>query len=213
MEIKCFQCNMLQENCYVAYDGATADAVVIDCGAYFEDERQAIVRFIRSHGLKLCRVLCTHGHFDHCFGNDLLWTEFGLKPEVSQRDENLMDLSAQMRSMMGQGYHRPVPPVGRFIADGETITFGHCCLRALPTPGHTPGGLSFYSEADKTVFTGDTLFRMSVGRTDFEGGSWTQLMDSLVNVLGKLPDDTVVFPGHGPKTVMRDEKLMNPYFQ
>ena len=203
---------MLQENCYVVSDD-TREAVVIDCGAYYIDERQAIVDYIREEKLTLKRLLCTHGHFDHCFGNYTLWREFGIKPEVAEADEWLMDIAAQMRKMLDSDYDQASTPVGHFLKENEQVDLGSHCLRVLPTPGHTPGGVSFYCEAEKAVFTGDTLFRMSVGRTDFERSSWEQLCNSLSSVLAALPADTVVYPGHGPQTVIGEERRMNPYMR
>ena len=212
LSIRPFVCNMLQENCFIVSD-ETAEAVIIDCGAYFTDERQAIVSYIRDNHLKPIHLLCTHGHFDHCFGNDTIWREFGLKPEVSQADEWLMDISHQMKDMMGVDYPNEVPPLGRFLQDNDTITFGSHQLNVLLTPGHTPGGVCFYCKEEKVVFTGDTLFHQSVGRTDFDRGSWEQLMNSLTTVIAILPADTTVYCGHGPQTTIGTELRINPYLR
>jgi len=212
LNIRPFVCNMLQENCFIVND-ETSEAVIIDCGAYFEDERQAIVSYIRNNHLKPRHLLCTHGHFDHCFGNDTIWHEFGLQPEVASEDEWLMDISRQMHDMMGVDYPGEVPPIGRFLNKDDTITFGSHSLKVLPTPGHTPGGVCFYCQEEKVVFTGDTLFHQSIGRTDFDRGSWNQLMDSLKTVVAKLPADTTVYCGHGPKTTIGTELSCNPYLR
>ena len=114
---------------------------------------------------------------------------------------------------MGLGYDRPSPPLGHQLEDNEVITFGNHALKVIHTPGHSKGGVVFYCEAEKTLFTGDTLFRMSVGRTDLPGGSWAELMDSLEEKISILPKDTVVYPGHGPMTLLGEEFSMNPYFR
>lgn len=212
INVKCFVFNMLQENCYIVSD-ETREAVIIDCGAYYDAERQAVVDYVREHQLTVQHLLCTHGHFDHCFGNDTVWHTFGVGPEISEKDSCLMDIDAQMRSMMGVGFGRESAPVRRFFEEDETVSFGTHHLQVLPTPGHTPGGVSFYCKEEKLVFTGDTLFRMSVGRTDFDGGSWNDLHDSLAKVLAKLPADTTVMPGHGPKSRIGEELQMNPYLR
>ena len=213
LNIKTFSCNMLEENTYVVSDDSR-ECVIIDCGAYYDDERQAIVQYINNQQLKPVHVLCTHGHFDHCFGNDTLHEAFGLLPELHAGDEFLArDLKEQTARMFGMPYDRPTPPIGKFLADGDIITFGHHRLQVLHTPGHSPGGICFYCEEEKTVFTGDTLFRMSVGRTDFEGSSWAAMLHSLRTVITALPNDTVVYPGHGPRTTIGDEKHMNPYMR
>lgn len=210
LNIRRFVCNMLQENTYIVSDD-TREAIVIDCGAYYKEEREAIVNYIRNEQLQLVHVLCTHGHFDHCFGNDTLWHEFGVQPELSAADEFLCDIDRQMQDMMGVPYGRESAPVRHFFEPGELISFGTHQLKVLPTPGHTPGGVCFYCEEEHVVFTGDTLFRMSMGRTDFEGGSWQQMQHSLCHVLATLPEQTVAYPGHGPQTVIADEVKMNPY--
>ena len=213
MKIKTFQCNPLQENCFVVSDDDNREAMVIDCGAFFEDERRAIAAYINDNGLTLRHVLCTHAHFDHIFGLDTLCQEFNVKPRLHAADEFLyLGMNRQVASFLGTGYYRTMPPLGEPLKDKELIAFGGQQLEVLHTPGHSPGSVLFYSEEAKVLFAGDTLFRMSVGRTDLEGGSWQQLMQSLSRVVAQLPDDVTVYTGHGPATTIGDEKRMNPYF-
>lgn len=213
MNIRTFVCNMLQENCYIVSDDS-GEAVVIDCGAFFEHERQAIVAFLREQRLTLRHVLCTHGHFDHVFGNDTLFAEFGLRPEIHADDLFLVrDIAQQYRDLTGMGYSHPTPLIGTLLADGATIVFGNHRLSVIHTPGHSPGGVVFHCPEEHVVFTGDTLFRMSVGRTDLSGGSWEQLMQSLRQRVALLPADTTVYPGHGPITTIADEQQFNPYLR
>ena len=209
IEVRRFVCNMLQENTYVVSD-ETREAVVIDCGALYEEERQAIVNYIDKQQLKPVHLLCTHGHFDHNFGNDTIWHTYGLKPEVAVEDEALMDLKTQVEQMIGTGYQNDVPPIGRLLSTDDTISFGSHQLTILPTPGHTRGSVSFYCQSESIVFTGDTLFHMSIGRTDFPGGSWQQMADSL-KLLATLPADTKVYSGHGEPTTIGEERQYNPY--
>ncbi len=212
IDVKTFVCNMLQENCYVVSD-ETQECVIIDCGAYYDAERRAIVEDIKERRLTPTHLLCTHGHLDHCFGNDAIYDAFGLKPELHAEDDFLArDLSRQAADFFGIPYNRPTPPIGHFLDEGEQVSFGTHHFTVLHTPGHTPGGICFYCQEENIVFTGDTLFRMSVGRTDFERGSWEALISSLRTVLSKLPADTIVYCGHGPKTTIGEEKAMNPYF-
>lgn len=212
MNIRRFACNMLEENCYVVSDD-TGDCVVIDCGAYHDNERAAIVNYIRDNQLNPVHLLVTHGHLDHNFGNNTIYDEFGLKPEASEMDDNLMRaLGRQAEVMYSMRLNYDFPEVGKHLTANETITFGTHKLRVLTTPGHSRGSICFVCDAEKVVFTGDTLFRMSVGRTDFEGGSTQQIIDSL-HRLAKLPDDMVVLPGHGPQSTIGDEKKFNPYMR
>ena len=212
IKVSRFVCNMLQENAYVVSD-ESCEAVVIDCGALYDVERNAIIRYIKDNELKPVHLLCTHGHFDHVIGNDTITREFGLKPEVAAEDKHLMNLKKQLKDMMGMDYDNEVPPIGRLLTANDIIGFGTHSIKILPTPGHTPGSVTFYIETEHVAFTGDTLFKMSIGRTDFEGGSWTDMTNSLINVLAKLPANTKVYPGHGEPTSIGDELRYNPYMR
>ena len=212
IKVSRFVCNMLQENAYVVSD-ESCEAVVIDCGALYDMERNAIIRYIKDNELKPVHLLCTHGHFDHVIGNDTITHEFGLKPEVAAEDKHLMNLKKQLKDMMGMDYDNEVPPIGRLLTANDIIGFGTHSIKILPTPGHTPGSVTFYIETEHVAFTGDTLFKMSIGRTDFEGGSWTDMTNSLINVLAKLPANTKVYPGHGEPTTIGDELRYNPYMR
>ena len=212
IKIKTFVCNMLQENCYVMSD-ETNEAVIIDCGAFYPEEQQAIADYIEREQLTPVRLIATHGHFDHNFGNSFVWHRYGLKPEVTAEDLPLMDIRRQMRSMMGMDYEIEQAPTGRLLNTKDDVTFGSHSLRVLPTPGHSRGSVTLYCEAEHVAFTGDTLFRMSIGRTDFEGGSWSEMCNSLKQVLAALPADTKVYPGHGPLTTIGEEVQYNPYMR
>lgn len=211
LTIKTFPFNLLQENTYVVSD-ETRDCVIIDCGAYYDDERKAITDYISTQGLKPCRLLATHGHWDHNLGIDTIYQTYGLQVEAAKEDEFIItDIPRNFQSIIGAPLRREYPPVGRFFAPNEVIRFGNHSLQVLKTPGHSPGSVVFYCAEEHTAFTGDTLFRMSVGRTDFEGGSYEDLMNSLANVLAKLPDETTILPGHGPQSTIGYEKKYNPY--
>ena len=211
--IKTFPFNLLQENTYVVSD-ETLDCVIIDCGAYYEEERKAIIEYITGQNLHPCHLLATHGHWDHNLGNDTIYNTFGLKVEAAAEDEFLItDIPRNFQSIIGAPLRREYPAVGHFFDKDEVVKFGNHELQVLKTPGHSPGSVVFYCEKEHVAFSGDTLFKMSVGRTDFEGGSYQALMSSLNNVLAKLPNETVVLPGHGPKTTIGEELKYNPYMQ
>jgi glyoxylase-like metal-dependent hydrolase (beta-lactamase superfamily II) len=210
-KVQTFQVNLLQENTYVVSD-ETKECVIIDCGAYYDEERDAITHYIDTEGLKPMHLLCTHGHFDHNFGIDTIYKAYGLKAEVAKEDSDLINhLPEQFQSMIGVPLRREYPEAGRYFEPDEIVRFGNHELKVLKTPGHTPGGVVFYCEEEHVVFSGDTLFRMSVGRTDFEGGSYLELEKSLKEVLAKMPAETTVNSGHGPKTTIGDEIRYNPY--
>ena len=211
--VKRFTCNVLAENCYVVSD-ESHEAVIIDCGVMYQEEGIAITQYIRDNGLHPLHLLCTHGHFDHCMGNGLIYREFGLKPEAHTGDQFLMEtMQQQTTDILGVALPMEVPPVGRYLTDKDAITFGSHTLRILHTPGHTPGGVTYYCKEEGIAFSGDTLFRMSIGRTEFDGGSYEQIVHSLREVLAVLPPDTKVYPGHGPETTIADEIRYNPYMK
>lgn len=213
LTVKCFTCNMLSENCYVVSD-ESRDCVIIDCGAYYPEEGQAIVGYIRQQQLTPRHLLCTHGHFDHCMGNGYIFRAFGLKPRAHQDDSFLMEkMERQTSDILGIPIHLDVPPVGSYLTDSDTITFGSHTWQILHTPGHTPGGIVFYDADEHIAFSGDTLFRMSIGRTDFERGSYADMITSLHMLATQLPADTKIYAGHGPETTMADEIRYNPYLR
>lgn len=212
-KIKIFEFNLLQENTYVVSDD-TKECVIIDCGAYYDQERDVLVNYINDNNLKPVHLLATHGHFDHNFGIDTIFNAYGLKVEIAEEDGPLVsDLPKQFEDFLRVPLRREYPPVGRYFEENEVIRFGTHELKVLKTPGHSRGGVVFYCEEEHTVFTGDTLFKMSVGRTDFDGGSYEQLMHSLQSVLVPMPEETVVYSGHGPKTTIGEELRYNPYLR
>ena len=137
LHIERFQVNMLQENCYVVSD-ETKECVIIDCGAFYPEERTAITQYIKENQLKPVHLLVTHGHLDHNFGNNTIYQEFGLKPEVSAADENLMKgLAKQAETFYQMQLDYQFPPIGRFFEDGEVIKFGNHEFQVIATPGHS----------------------------------------------------------------------------
>ncbi len=213
MNIQRFEVNPLQENCYVVSDDS-GECVIIDCGAYYDEESVAIDNYLRKQQLKPVHLLATHGHLDHNFGNAHLFKQYGLKVEICAGDQQLVErLPQQAADLFGMEISEDQPPVGTLLSDGDTITFGQHTLQVLTTPGHSHGSCLFYCKEEGVVFSGDTLFRMSIGRTDFPEGSWQQMEQSLAKIAGTLPKDTVVYPGHGPQTTIADELQYNPYLR
>jgi glyoxylase-like metal-dependent hydrolase (beta-lactamase superfamily II) len=213
MNIQRFEVNPLQENCYVVSDDSR-ECVIIDCGAYYDEESIAIDNYLRKQQLKPVHLLATHGHLDHNFGNAHLFRQYGLKVEICAGDQQLVErLPQQAAALFCMEISDDQPPVGRLLNDGDTITFGQHTLQVIQTPGHSHGSCLFYCKEEGVVFSGDTLFRMSIGRTDFPEGSWQQMEQSLAKIAGTLPKDTVVYPGHGPQTTIADELQYNPYLR
>ena len=213
LNIQKFVFNPYQENTYVVSD-ETGECVIIDCGAMFDNEQLALQEYIIENQLTPVELLCTHGHFDHCVGIGMVYEQYGLQPLIHSKDADLLEgLSEQAMHFLGMEYDQEVPPIGKFIDENDVITFGSHRLSVLHTPGHTPGSILFYCQEEHCVFSGDTLFQMSIGRTDFPGGSYQEMMDSLRNVIIPLPEETVVWSGHGPKTTIGKEKQYNPFLR
>ena len=210
LNIQKFVCNMIQENCYVVSD-ETKECIIVDCGAYYEEERRAIVDYIRHNQLTPKHLVATHGHIDHNFGNNTIYEAFGLKPEVEADDEQLINmLPQQAQAIAGVELDYKMPSVGKYLRETDTISFGSHTFTLLHTPGHTPGGVFYYCKEEKVAFSGDTLFRGSIGRTDLPGGNSFLIIQSL-RMIAQLPDDTTILPGHGQQTTIGYELRSNPY--
>lgn len=201
---------MLQENCYVVSD-ETKECMIVDCGAFYPEERQAIVDYIRINNLKPMHLVATHGHFDHNFGNDTIYKEFGLKPEIHRKDERLLQtIGDQAMTIVGANIDAEMPAAGRLLSENDTIEFGSHKFVVIETPGHSPGGVFYYCKEENVAFSGDTLFKGSIGRTDFVGGSMFMLIQSL-RMISQMPDEVKLLPGHGQETSIGEEVAHNPY--
>ena len=213
LNIKRFEVNPLCENCYVVSDD-TQEAVIIDCGCSDEHEWSDIKKYIASNDLQVKHLLNTHLHFDHVWGNTFVYRDLALRPEANYEDLHIYEhMDEQIRSVVGVSIpHPPLPPLGTSLLDGSEITFGNTTLKVLTTPGHSRGSICFHSEQDAVLFSGDTLFCGSCGRTDLEGGSYTSIAQSLQR-LSTLPEETQVLCGHGPSTTIGREKMYNPYMR
>ncbi|MBP5257936.1 MAG: MBL fold metallo-hydrolase [Prevotella sp.] len=212
INIKRFCVNVLQENCYVVSD-ETKECVIIDCGAFDENERNAITEYISQEGLLPKHLLCTHGHLDHNFGIDTIFKAYGLWPEVQAGDERLLcDIKQQAIDYFAMTLDNDFPAPVHLLEENEIITYGTHKLQCIHTPGHTQGSMTFYDEQESVAFTGDTLFRLSIGRTDLPGGSMFMMINSL-RLLSQLPDDTKVYSGHGEPTSIGYELSKNPYME
>jgi glyoxylase-like metal-dependent hydrolase (beta-lactamase superfamily II) len=209
MQIKLFELNPVCVNTYLIYD-ETKEAALIDCGVSSQEECERIKEYINVHNLKLKRLLNTHLHFDHILGNRFIHDTYGLKPEYNAAEESMPGLKMQASAF---GLFINYEPVNaeHFINEGDIISFGNTELEALSTPGHSPGSLSFYSQKEHCVFTGDALFRHDIGRTDLWGGNKDTLITAIRNKLLTLPDRTKIYPGHGPASDIKEEKLHNIY--
>ncbi len=210
IKIKIFTFNPFQENTYVLYDD-THEAIIIDAGCLFEKEKSQLKDFIKENQLVLKRVINTHLHLDHQFGNKFIYETYGIAPEANELDEFLINYYVQQTQAFGIPNAGAAQPLKGYIEDNEVISFGHSLLRAILVPGHSPGSLAFYDEKEGILFSGDVLFHESIGRTDLAGGDYSTLIKSITERLFTLPDNTQVYPGHGDITTIGYEKQHNPF--
>lgn len=207
--IQGFTFNPFQENTYVLFD-ETKECVIIDPGCSNKEEREQIAEFIEEEGLKPVRLLNTHCHIDHVFGNTFISKKYNLGLEIHQEDLQTLHSLPQVSHLYGLNAEESVEPSG-FLKEGDRIKFGNSVLDIVFTPGHSPGSISFISREDKFVVSGDVLFYGSIGRTDLPGGDHELLLASIREKLFVLDDDYIVFSGHGQDTDIGFEKKNNPF--
>ncbi|WP_257667382.1 MBL fold metallo-hydrolase [Parapedobacter tibetensis] len=211
IHIKSFVCNPYQENTYLLYDDTGATAI-IDPGMYGEREEKEVKGFIDAEGLSPELLLNTHCHVDHVLGNSYIFEEYGLMPQFHEGELPLLIEVQNYAPQMGIRYE--VSPIAEFFLPAiGSVAFGQNKLTLIFAPGHSPAHLCFYSPENGFLIGGDVLFRNSIGRTDLPGGNHQQLLDSIARSLYMLPDDTVVYPGHGPETTIGYEKRTNPFIR
>jgi len=211
INIKIFEFNPVVENTYLLYD-ETKEAVLVDCGCINPNEERILSDFIDQNELILKRLLCTHLHFDHVIGNGFIFKKYGIRPEAHQKEVEILPPIEEQARSMGLPYSIETVEITKYLHGNETISFGESQLMTLYVPGHSPGSLAFYSAKDGFAIVGDALFNGSIGRTDLWGGNYDVLIASIKDKILTLPDETIVYPGHGPSTTVINEKLNNPFF-
>ena len=211
MLTKAFLFNPVGENTYLIWDEETKEAAIIDAGMSNNRENAAVSEFITKENLQLKYALQTHMHFDHVWGLSYIKETYNLRPLCHAADEIIYSQAPEMTGMFRLSMNWNLPAIGRYIEEGEIIQLGKTSIQVLHTPGHTPGGLSFYIESDHILFTGDTLFQGSVGRTDLPGGNLEEEIKSIKTKILTLPSDTIIYSGHGPKSSVEWEKKHNPF--
>ena len=204
MIIKELMVGPLMANCFIFGCKETKEAVVIDPGG----DAHRILSALADSKLKVKYIINTHGHFDHVSANGKMKEATGAEILIHPLDAPLLGMLSSNAAFFGISVENS-PPCDRTIEEGETVSFGNITLDVIHTPGHTPGGISLYT--DGIVFVGDTLFAGSIGRTDFPGGDFDTLISSIQTKLFKMDDDVRVFSGHGPETSIGREKRYNPF--
>ena len=209
LTIKSFEFSPIQENTYILYNEFN-DCIIIDPGCYFDAEKEELAAFILGNNLLPKMLVNTHCHLDHVFGNKFISEKYNLMLNIHEKEKAVLAFaptSGLMYDMPFDNYSGDF----NLLNEGDTVTLGKDELKVLLVPGHSPGSLAFYSAENNFVISGDALFKNSIGRTDLPGGNHGQLIKSIKEQLLTLPEETLVYSGHGPFTKIGDEKTNNPY--
>lgn len=209
LKVKVFTFSPIQENTYVLYNEKN-ECLIIDPGCYFPEEKQQLQSFIDKNGLTPKRLLNTHCHLDHVFGNKFIAETYRLTLHLHQKEEAVLQFapaSGLMYNMPFDNYQGDF----NFLKEGDKVLLGEDELEVIFAPGHSPGSICFYCKQQKFIIGGDVLFNGSIGRTDLPGGDYDTLINSIKQKLFALPDDVVVYSGHGPTTTIGNEKKYNPF--
>ena len=213
LNIKTFIFNSFRENCYVLWDAA-GNCVIVDPGCYWQEEFGRLKEFIAAEGLKPKAVWLTHGHFDHVHGVLKVVAEYSVPVLMSPEDKIVLDNNQNAVREFGLTAPDSSQIKTVDIKDGDVLdTLEGAPFKVITTPGHTPGCVCYYCEADKVLLSGDTLFAGTIGRTDHLGGDYDMEIVSVMDKLMGLPGDVDVLPGHGHRTTIADERTHNPFLQ
>ena len=203
--------NPFSENTFVVTD-ETNDCAIIDPGCCNDKERNELIATMEAHGLKPVLLLNTHCHIDHIPGNRFVFEKYGLLPQIHELELDILHRAPMFAEFFGfQCDESPEPQ--KFLTEGDEVKLGNTVFKVIFTPGHSPGSISFYSEKDSAIISGDVLFYRSVGRFDLPESNGKDLYNSIANKLMKLPDNVKVYSGHGPETSIGFERKNNPFIQ
>lgn len=210
VKVATFVLNQLAENTYIIYDEQSLEAAVIDPGCSTDNEEIILTNFIEKNILRLKYILNTHVHIDHILGNAFFKEKYSAMFFCAEADEFLFDIMHSQASAFGFVMKKsPLPD--SYITEDLKLRLGDTQLEFLLTPGHSPGGACIYLKSEKMCFTGDLLFRESIGRTDLWGGDYDTLLTSIEEKIFPLPDNVIIYPGHGQPSTVGYEKTSNPF--
>ncbi len=205
-----FVFNDFQVNCYILYD-SSYECVIIDAAANSHKEIKMIYDYINDNHLIPKYIMNTHGHLDHVCGNYYLESHYRIPILMSFEDKYLIEGAIPLAEKFGFVIEQPPMP-DKNIKDNDILKFGDTHFKVISLPGHTPGSVGFYFPEEGWLFSGDTIFMESIGRTDLPGGSYDSLISSVTRKIFTLAPETIIFPGHGPDTTVKDEIKYNPFF-
>lgn len=206
-----FTVNPFGENTYIAWDETTRHAIIVDPGMMQDHERNVVTKFIEDNQLVMQQVLLTHIHIDHVTSARWMADRYGITVGASQLDEDYAQALPAQAEHFRLRISVDALTIDLPLADGDTIMLGDETIRVLAMPGHSPGGLAFYAPDSALVFTGDSIFEGSIGRTDLPGGDFKTLIKSIREKILTLPPETMLIPGHGPTTTVANERDYNPF--
>ena len=212
MKVKCFTFNPFQENTYILHDN-TNECVIIDPGCSNINEQIELINFIKSNDLTPVKLINTHAHIDHIFGNKFISRLFKIDLYLHKLELKLLKEAKNIAKSYGIENFESSPLPKYFMNEGDIISFGNTSLEVLFTPGHSPGHICLYNKKNNILIAGDVIFKLSIGRTDLPGGNYDTLISSIKNKLYNLPANTEIFCGHGPITNIGFEKLNNPFLK
>lgn len=208
LNIKKFTFNPVGVNAYLLWD-ATREAVLIDPACFYQEEEETLSRFVEDKQLTIKHLLNTHGHFDHLMGNSFAQGKWNLITKIHPYDLPMVDQAGEFAKWFGLSLEQPREAIA--LEPDAAITFGNTILKVIHVPGHSPGSVAYYHEADGILIVGDILFEGSVGRTDLPGGNHATLISGIKEKLLILDEEVKVYPGHGNATTIGREKWSNPF--
>lgn len=209
---KCFVVNPIEENCYIIWDDISNEGAIVDCGAWTKGEQKRISSFVSEKNITLKYSLQTHMHFDHCLGLGFIQKDYNLTPMCHPSDIAVYQAAPDMvLKWFRVDISNALPEVNPNISEKLSLQLGDNFIQVLHTPGHTPGGVCYYIPQGRMILTGDTIFRMGIGRTDLPGGNYQEELESIRHKIFLLPHDTIILPGHGPNSTIGEEINANPY--
>lgn len=209
IQVAVFVFNFIQVNTYVLYS-STGDCLIVDPACYSQEEVLTLERFIDEHKLKPYAIVLTHPHIDHVVGVQSIKTKYSIPVMAHLKSPEILNQTELYAANFGFNNISNFLP-DNYLNDGDEIYFGETSLMVFYTPGHAEGSICLYSKEEGFVVTGDVLFQQSIGRTDLPTGNYQTLIESIKTKLMTLPDSTVVYPGHGDKTTIGEERRLNPY--
>jgi len=212
MKIKSFTFNNFQENTYILYD-ETNECIIIDPGCYSEEEKKILSEFVINNKLNPLKLINTHCHIDHVLGNQYVSKKWSLDLYLHIDSKPLLEQTKSISKVYGFYDFEESPEPKYYLEHKQIIKFGLQEIIILHTPGHAPGHICLYNKKSNLLIAGDLIFKGSIGRTDLPGGNYETLINSIKTEIIILPENTKIYSGHGPSTILENEKKNNPYMQ